>query len=41
MVYLEGAKKQACSYAENALCYRYFSRNFAKIYRAAVLTNFF
>ena len=26
-VYFEGAKKQACNYAENALCYRCFSRN--------------
>ena len=31
MAYLEGAKKQACKYAVNALCYRCFSRNVAKI----------
>ena len=33
--------KEASLHSENALCYRCFSRNLAKIYRAAVLTNFF
>ena len=32
---------QACSYVENALCYRCFSRNLAKIYISAILKNFF
>ena len=40
-MYFEGAKKQACNYSENAMCYRWFSRNLAKIYRPAVLMNFF
>ena len=40
-MYFELAEKQAFSYAENALCYRCFSRNLAKIYRTAILTNFF
>ena len=40
-VYFQGAKKEACDYAENALYYRCFSRNLAKIYRTANLPNFF
>ena len=40
-VYFEGAKKQACNYAENALYYRCFSRNLARIYRTAILSNLF
>ena len=40
-MYFEVDKKQACNYAENALCYRCFSRNLAKMYRTAILTNFF
>ena len=32
---------QACIYVENALCYRCFSRNLAKIYIPAILKNFF
>ena len=37
----EPLEKQACHYAENALCYRYFSRNLVKIYRTAILMNIF
>ena len=40
-VYVEGAKKQDCKYTENALWYRCFSSNLAKIYRTAILMNFF
>ena len=40
-LYFEGAKKQACNYAENKQCYRCFSGNLARIYRAAFLMNFF
>ena len=36
-MYLEGAKMQACNYAENKTCYRYFSKNLTKIYRTAAL----
>ena len=40
-VYFEVAKKQACNYAENALCYRCFSGNPAKLYRAAIFKELF
>ena len=39
-MYFEGAKKQACDYAENVLCYRHFSSGLAKIYRTAILSDF-
>ena len=39
-MYFEGAKKQACNYAENVLCYRHFSSGLAKIYRTAILSDF-
>ena len=32
---------QVCNYAENALYYKCFSRTMHKIYRTAILTNFF
>ena len=40
-MYFEGAKKQACNYVEDVLCYRCFSRNSVKIYKTAILMNFF
>ena len=40
-VYFEGAKKEGCNYDENALCYICFSRKLIKIYRKAILMNFF
>ena len=39
--YFEEAQKEACNYAKNVLCHRHFSRNLVKIYRKAILTNFF
>ena len=39
--YFEEAQKEACNYAKNVLCHRHFSRNLVKIYRKAMLTNFF
>ena len=36
----EGAKKQACNYAKNVLCYRCFFGSLARIYRTAILMNF-
>ena len=39
-MYFEGATKQACHYAENALCYRCFFGSLAKIYRTSILMNF-
>ena len=38
---LKKLRRKLATNAENALCYRCFSRKMTKIYRTAILTNFF
>ena len=38
---LKKLRRKLATNAENALCYRCFSKKMTKIYRTAILTNFF